>query len=159
MIKTRENLINLKYPEQQIFKNNEDSIDNFKNIKTSEVFIPNENTKSEIPKPTEINTVGSKILSIINHKNLNLSDNDTSSEEQQKNITNDHLESNIKKIINDDLGETETSINLPIKNEKFHEVFSNSIVEEDIKKNAQVPTINQNKMKFFQNYLNNFNSL
>jgi len=163
LIKTHEKPINLKYPEQPIFKNNEntsvikDTIEDFKNTKTSEVFIPNENKITEIPKPTEINTVGSKILSIINHKNLNLSDNDTSSEEQQKNITNDHLESNIKKIIDDDLGESETSINLPIKNEKFHEVFSNSIVEEDITKNAQAPPINQNKMKFFQNYLTNFN--
>ena len=163
LIKTHEIPVNLKYPEQPIFKNNEntsviiDTIDDFKNTKTSEVFIPHENIKSEIPKPTEINTVGSKILSIINHKNLNLSDNDTSSEEQQKNLSNDHLESNIKKIIDNDLGESETSINLPIKNEKFHEVFSNSVVEEDITKNTQLPTMNQNKIKFFQNYLNNFN--
>ena len=127
--------------------------DNIKHTKTSEVFIPN-NNNSELPQPklTENNTVGSKILSIINHKNLNLSDNDTSSEEP-----NDHLESNIKKIIDDDLGESETSINLPVKNEKFHEVFSNSVVEEDINKNIVQPPINQNKLKFFQNYLTNFN--
>ncbi len=131
-----------------------DTIDENKNTKTSEVFLQQQNTENLIPPPklTENNTVGSKILSIINHKNLNLSDNDTSSEEN-----NDHLESNIKKIIDDDLGESETSINLPVKNEKFHEVFSNSIVEEDITKNNKQPSMNQNKIKFFQNYLTNFN--
>ena len=83
-------------------------------------------------------------MSIINHTKFNLSDNDTSSEE------------NIKKN-NNDLGESETSIHLPIKNEKFHEIFSNSIVEEDINKNTKHP-INQNKHKFFKKYLVNFDN-
>jgi hypothetical protein len=137
-----------------------DDIEIYKNTKTSEVFIPNNTENIEKPKLTENNTVGSKILSIINHKNLNFSDNDTSSENledlNENKIKNNNIESDIKKVLENDFEDSETSINLPNKGEKFHEVFSNSIVEEDIKIPSNQFT-NQNKLKFFQNYLTNIN--
>ena len=129
-----------------------------KPIITSDVFILNNENNSDENKhnatenkhnATENVTVGSKILSIINHKNLNLSDNETSSDELEV----EHTDSNIKKIIENDLGESETSLNLQTDN-KFHEVFSNSIIEEDFKK-TKVNPLNQNKTKFFQKYLTN----
>ena len=135
-------------------------IEMYKNTKTSEVFIPNNTENIEKPKLTENNTVGSKILSIINHKNLNFSDDDTSSENLEdlnvNKIKNNNLESDIKKVLENDFEETETSINLPNKEEGFHEVFSNSIVEEDVKKPSNQFT-NQNKLRFFHNYLTNLN--
>ena len=135
-------------------------IEMYKKTKTSEVFIPNNTENIERPKLTENNTVGSKILSIINHKNLNLSDNDTSSENledfNENKIKNINLESDIKKVLENDFEDSETSINLPNKGEEFHEVFSNSIVEEDIKKPSN-QFVNQNKLRFFQNYLTNLN--
>jgi len=137
-----------------------DDIELYKNTKTSEVFIPNNTENIEKPKLTENNTVGSKILSIINHKNLNFSDNDTSSENledlNENKIKNNNIESDIKKVLENDFEDSETSINLPNKEEKFHEVFSNSVVEEDVKIPSNQFT-NQNKLKFFQNYLTNIN--
>lgn len=136
-----------------------DDIEIYKNTKTSEVFIPNNTENIEKPKLTENITVGSKILSIINHKNLNFSDNDTSSENLEdlnKNKIKNNIESDIKKVLENDFEDSETSINLPNKGEKFHEVFSNSIVEEDTKIPSNQFT-NQNKLKFFQNYLTNIN--
>jgi hypothetical protein len=136
-----------------------DDIEIYKNTKTSEVFIPNNTENIEKPKLTENNTVGSKILSIINHKNLNFSDNDTSSENLEdlnENKIKNNIESDIKKVLENDFEDSETSINLPNKGEKFHEVFSNSIVEEDTKIPSNQFT-NQNKLKFFQNYLTNIN--
>jgi hypothetical protein len=130
-----------------------DDIEIYKNTKTSEVFIPNNTENIEKPKLTENNTVGSKILSIINHKNLNFSDNDTSSENLEdlnENKIKNNIESDIKKVLENDFEDSETSINLPNKEEGFHEVFSNSIVEEDVKKPSNQFT-NQNKLKFFQN--------
>ena len=130
----------------------------FKSIATENTENNTENI--EKPKLTENNTVGSKILSIINHKNLNFSDNDTSSENledlNENKIKKNNIESDIRKVLENDFEDSETSINLPNKGEKFHEVFSNSVVEEDVKLPSNQFT-NQNKLKFFQNYLTNIN--
>lgn len=159
----KDNSLNIKDNKLELkmndMNNKIDDIEIYKNTKTSEVFIPNNTENIEKPKLTENNTVGSKILSIINHKNLNFSDNDTSSENLEdlnENKIKNNIESDIKKVLENDFEDSETSINLPNKGEKFHEVFSNSIVEEDIKIPSNQFT-NQNKLKFFQNYLTNIN--
>jgi len=159
-LELEDNKLVSKYNISSDLNNKLNDIEMYKNTKTSEVFIPNNTENIEKPKLTENNTVGSKILSIINHKNLNLSDNDTSSENledlNESKIKNNNLESDIKKVLENDFEDTETSINLQGKGDEFHEVFSNSIVEEDIKKPTNQFT-NQNKLRFFQNYLTNIN--
>jgi hypothetical protein len=159
-VNIKDNKLELKNNVISDLNNKIDDIELYKNTKTSEVFIPNNTENIEKPKLTENNTVGSKILSIINHKNLNFSDNDTSSENledlNENKIKNNNIESDIKKVLENDFEDSETSINLPNKEEKFHEVFSNSVVEEDVKIPSNQFT-NQNKLKFFQNYLTNIN--
>ena len=58
------------------------------------------------------------------------------------------MDSNLKKIINDDLNESETesvtNFKPEISNNKYQEIFSNS----DVEKNENI-----NKNKFFNNYL------
>jgi hypothetical protein len=105
----------------------------------------------------DTNTVGSKILGIINNKDIKLTENITSdkkliTETSANNI--DQNDENIKKIINN-LDETETSI-YNNKNDKFQEVFSNSITKnEDLKTFIPENTgPNKTKAKFFANYLN-----
>jgi len=85
----------------------------------------------------EENTVGSKILNIIKKKHIKLTDNKTSE------ILSS---SNIEKILNYDLNETETSIN---QNGNFQEIFSNN---NNNKIEEKIPEI-QSKDKFFSNYL------
>jgi hypothetical protein len=67
-------------------------------------------------------------------------------------IKQDSINRKINNVLDNDLGDSETSISFR-NNEKFHEVFSNSIIEEDLYKkphNLQ----NKDKAKFFSNYLN-----
>jgi hypothetical protein len=160
ILELKDNNTNLKNDLISDINSKIDDIEIYKNTKTSEVFIPNNTENVDKPKLTENNTVGSKILSIINHKNLNFSDNDTSSENledlNENKVRNTNIESDIKKVLENDFEDSETSINLPNKGEEFHEVFSNSVVEEDIK-NQPTQFTNQNKLRFFQNYLTNLN--
>jgi hypothetical protein len=84
----------------------------------------------------DTNTVGSKILDIINNKEINLSDNITS----DNNLPN----------INEKHNLTETSISYN-KNEKFQEVFSNN---NNLPVLSEKNNIDKKKSKFFANYLN-----
>lgn len=109
--------------------------------KTEKKLEPNETDQQTM------DTVGAKILGIINNKDIKLTDNRTSSEESEKNV-----ETKIKKILDNDLNESETSLsNNP--NDKFNEVFSNSIQKKEVVNNNNNNS-SKNKAKFFANYLN-----
>jgi hypothetical protein len=84
-------------------------------------------------KDTEINdTVGAKILNIINNNNIKLTDNEKNNILQLSHIVN----------------ESETS--MKVNNQTFQEVFSNSVnKEENYNNNGTI----KNKAKFFANYL------
>ena len=97
---------------------------------------------------TTNDTVGAKILGIINNKDIKLTENRTSSEELPVNS----IDPKIKKILEKDLNESETSIsNNP--NHKFQEVFSNSIQKDEVVKETNNNN-SKDKAKFFANYLN-----
>ena len=127
----------------------------------------------------ETNTVGSKILGIINNNNIKLTDesinskinniiseneinnekepiNNIISEKESINEINNETSANnenINKIINN-LDNTDTSI-YNNKNDTFQEVFSNSITKDNNpKSNLPENNINKTKTKFFANYLN-----
>jgi hypothetical protein len=109
--------------------------------KTSDVFVTknNDNTSNKETPKIE-NTVGSQILNIINDKHLNLSDNNTSSEQ--------NIMSSINSIL-DKKNDSETSFNTKQGKDAFHEMFSNSILEEDIINKQPI----QKKTSFFNKYL------
>ena len=125
--------------------------------------------KPVMVEDTNTNTVGSKILGIINNNDIKLTENISSENVIDNKINNalqdldksetsvnnfNNNDEKIQKIINH-LDESETSISHN-KNDKFQEVFSNSITK-DIKNNQTfIPEngINKNKAKFFANYLN-----
>lgn len=89
---------------------------------------------------TSNETVGAKILDIINNKDIKLTENRTSSEELP-----------VNSILEKKLNESDTSIsNNP--NHKFQEVFSNSIQKEEVVKENSKNS--KDKAKFFANYLN-----
>jgi hypothetical protein len=126
----------------------------------------------------ETNTVGSKILGIINNNDIKLTENSNSEDNLIDNKVNDALNdlknksetsdnnisqnnTNINKIINN-IDETDTSI-YNTKNDKFQEVFSNSNTKENINTKEDTNNlkpflpennINKTKEKFFANYLN-----
>jgi hypothetical protein len=82
-------------------------------------------------KDTEINdTVGAKILNIINNNNIKLTDNEKNN------------------ILTNIANESETSIKIN-NNQTFQEVFSNSVNKEENYNNGTI----KNKAKFFANYL------
>lgn len=121
-------------------------------------------------KMEDTNTVGSKILGIINNKDIKLTENITSDNKFIDNKINDalnelenrtetsvnnidHNDEKIKKIINN-LDESETSI-YNNKNDTFQEVFSNSISKaNETKTFLPENNTNKTKAKFFANYLN-----
>jgi hypothetical protein len=112
-------------------------------------FLPQSRINSPLNNETE-KTVGSKILNIINDKELNLTDNKTSS---YLSIPSYNINTKIKNILDVDLAESETSVyHNPKINEKFHEIFSNSVIEEDNENNNIFA--NKDKAKFFSSYLN-----
>lgn len=104
--------------------------------------------------------VNKKILSILNNKDLDLSDYNKTSENKIKQLnvsetSSDKLnhytnmDMNLKKILKNDLVESETeSINNSYKqnNKSYQEIFSNSINNDSINEDT-------NKNKFFNNYL------
>jgi hypothetical protein len=99
--------------------------------------LDNNNHVNNINKDNDdTNTVGSKILDIINNKEINLSDN----------ITSDNILGNTNEKHN--LTETSISYN---KNEKFQEVFSNN---NNLPVLSEKNNIDKKKSKFFANYLN-----
>ena len=67
-------------------------------------------------------------------------------------LKQDSIDRKIKNVLDNDLGDSETSITFK-NNEKFHEVFSNSVVEEDVYKKSNILQ-NKDKAKFFSHYLN-----
>jgi hypothetical protein len=97
------------------------------------------------PKTEESNvTVGSKILEIINNKDIKLTENKTSEH------IPDTLDNKINNIVQN-LDDTETSISLNPK-QNFQEVYSNKD-QMNIQNNIG-PNQNKYKAKFFSNYLN-----
>ena len=101
------------------------------------LLLPNEDT----------NTVGSKILKIINDKNIDLTDNVS----PHNKLINDSITSN--NGINYNNVESETSV-YNTKNDNFQEIFSNGGTIEENKPNLSEKNVNKTKEKFFANYLN-----
>jgi hypothetical protein len=111
--------------------------------------------------------INSKILSILNDNELKLSeDNNVTSEnkiEKKKlsetssdDLITSNMDSNLKKILKNDLGNTETESSVQFKPEnnssKYQEIFSNSNMDEK-SANSQEKNDENNKNKFFNNYL------
>jgi hypothetical protein len=90
-------------------------------------------------------TVGAKILGIINGKTIKLTDNQTDNQTDNKTST----DMRIKKIIENDLNETETSI-CNKNTGHFEEVFSNGDQKEQ-----NIPKNDDSQKTFLNNYLNN----
>ena len=86
-------------------------------------------------------TVGSKILNIINNNNIKISDNTSS------------IIKNKLNLIQENDSETSAFLN---PNEKYQEVFSNSVIEKNMqnKEDKTLSITNKEKSKFFTNYLN-----
>jgi hypothetical protein len=136
----------------------EGMLDDNSDVKTSDNYIPKLEYKPIIDEKekndsSDNNTVGSRILNILNNKDLKLTDNVTSSDNFVQ--LNSNIDNKIKKILENDLGESETSISNNL-NDKYHEVFSNSVVNQNNSVNdtsSMNLTNNKNKTKFFANYL------
>jgi hypothetical protein len=121
--------------------NTEIKVPNESRFNIDSITINGMNAKTQ----TSNETVGAKILDIINNKDIKLTENRTSSEELPVNS----IDPKIKKILEKDLNESDTSVsNNP--NHKFQEVFSNSIQKEEVIKENNT----KDKAKFFANYLN-----
>jgi hypothetical protein len=121
--------------------NTEIKVPNESRFNVDSITINGMNAKTQ----TSNETVGAKILDIINNKDIKLTENRTSSEELPVNS----IDPKIKKILEKDLNESDTSVsNNP--NHKFQEVFSNSIQKEEVIKENNT----KDKAKFFANYLN-----
>lgn len=121
--------------------NTEIKVPNESRFNVDSITINGMNAKTQ----TSNETVGAKILDIINNKDIKLTENRTSSEELPVNS----IDPKIKKILEEDLNESDTSVsNNP--NNKFQEVFSNSIQKEEVIKENNT----KDKAKFFANYLN-----
>ena len=117
--------------------------------------------KSSTDKP-----LNSKILSILNDDNLNLSDDNSTSEkriEKKKlsetstdDLISSNMDSNLKNILKKDLGNTESDSSMQFRPEqnssKYQEIFSNSNNETN-SINSQEKNEEINKNKFFNNYL------
>ena len=109
--------------------------------------------------------LNSKILNIIDDKNIVFSDNVTSekkiekkkklSETSSEGLLSTNMDSNLKKILKNDLAnsETESSVNFKPENSNsnYQEIFSNSNVENLT--NSQQKNEEVSKNKFFNNYL------
>jgi len=109
--------------------------------------------------------LNSKILDILNDKNLELSDNGTSEKKVEKNkklsetsseeLISNNMDSNLKKLIKNDLGNTESESSTNFKPETtkngYQEIFSNSNHENSTNSHQKNEEINKNK--FFNNYL------
>uniref|UniRef100_A0A6C0D9T7 Uncharacterized protein n=1 Tax=viral metagenome TaxID=1070528 RepID=A0A6C0D9T7_9ZZZZ len=125
----------------------EDKHDNKLSLDLSNMKISETSTINN--KHTATNeTVGAKILGIINNNDINLSDNKTS-ELQVSNNTN-NIDTKIKKVLEKDLNDSETSISIN-PDQKYNEVFSNSVNKEEIQNSMTAPS--KDKAKFFANYL------
>ena len=103
-------------------------------------------------KNNESNTVGSKILNIINNNDIKLTDENIELDNLENKTISSSDSKNSKNSNSNTVNESETS-NYNNKNDKFEEIFSNN-------KNNQIKVIpsenntNKNKEKFFANYLN-----
>lgn len=136
-------------------KNNSSSDESFRSSKK-------EQKGGDISSNKDLN---SKILGILDNKNINLSDNLTSekkiekkkklSETSSENLISNTMDSNLRKILKDDLAnsETESSVNFKpeASNSNYQEIFSNSHVENST--NSQQKNEEVSKNKFFNNYL------
>lgn len=125
------------------------SVNNIRNA--SDNNIPNMSDDSNV-------TVGSKILGIINNKDIKLSDDNTSSDYMNSakrpmsnsDLTNGNQNSQQMNNILNGLDDSDTSVSRQ-NNNNFQEVFSNSISKNDSSKPMQGGQ--NNKAKFFANYL------
>lgn len=134
-------------------KNNSSSEESFINRKKEQISGSNSTNKD----------LNSKILGILDNKNINLSDNLTSekkieknkklSETSSENLVSNTMDSNLRKILKDDLANSETESLVNFKpeasNSNYQEIFSNSNVDNSTQqKNEEI-----SKNKFFNNYL------
>lgn len=113
--------------------------------------------------------INNKILNILNNKDLDLSDDNATSDKNVKtrklsetssenlvesNNEYNNMDSNLKKILKNDLGESDTESSFNFKPETqskaYQEIFSNSINDST---NTQQKNDELNKNKFFNNYL------
>tara|TARA_Y100000991_G_scaffold215517_1_gene206267 strand:- start:2843 stop:3700 length:858 start_codon:yes stop_codon:yes gene_type:complete len=136
-------------------KNNSSTDESFRSSKKEQVG-------GDISSNKDLN---SKILGILDNKNINLSDNLTSekkiekkkklSETSSEDLISNTMDSNLRKILKDDLAnsETESSVNFKpeVSNSNYQEIFSNSNVENST--NSQQKNEEVSKNKFFNNYL------
>uniref|UniRef100_A0A6C0IYJ9 Uncharacterized protein n=1 Tax=viral metagenome TaxID=1070528 RepID=A0A6C0IYJ9_9ZZZZ len=124
--------------------------------------------KESMNSPNVSNDLNSKILKILNNGDIQLSDNNTSdkkieknkthkgglSETSSENLITNTMDTNLQKLLKNDLGnsESEASVNFkPEKNKQgYQEVFSNS---HNDTANTQEKNDEVNKNKFFNNYL------
>ena len=136
-------------------KNNSSTDESFRSSKKEQVG-------GDISSNKDLN---SKILGILDNKNINLSDNLTSekkiekkkklSETSSEDLISNSMDSNLRKILKNDLAnsETESSVNFKPEpsNSNYQEIFSNSHVENST--NSQQKNEEVSKNKFFNNYL------
>lgn len=114
---------------------------------------------------TATKELNSKILNIINKGNIQLSDDNNTSEKKieksnklsetsSENLISTNMDSKLQKLLKNDLGESETESSANFKPEKnknsYQEIFSNSNNEST---NTQEKNEEVNKNKFFSNYL------
>jgi hypothetical protein len=121
--------------------------------------------KESMNSPNDLN---SKILNILNKGDIQLSDNNTSdkkieknkthkgdlSETSSENLITNTMDTNLQKLLKNDLGNSESEASVNFKPEKskngYQEVFSNS---HNDTANTQEKNDEVNKNKFFNNYL------
>ena len=104
-------------------------------------------------KNNDSNTVGSKILNIINNNDIKLTDENVELDNLENKIISSSYDSKNSNSKNSNtVNESETS-NYNNKNDKFEEIFSNN-KNNQIKVIASENNTNKNKEKFFANYLN-----
>ena len=114
---------------------------------------------------TATKELNSKILNIINKGNIQLSDDNNTSEKKieksnklsetsSENLISTNMDSKLQKLLKNDLGESETESSANFKPEKnknsYQEIFSNSNNDST---NTQEKNEEVNKNKFFSNYL------
>ena len=124
--------------------------------------------KESMNSPNVSNDLNSKILKILNNGDIQLSDNNTSdkkieknkthkgglSETSSENLITNTMDTNLQKLLKNDLGNSESEASVNFKPEKnkngYQEVFSNS---HNDTANTQEKNDEVNKNKFFNNYL------
>ena len=155
-----------EFSNENTYSNNSKSIETKTKISSSSekmIKKSSENKKSS----TSDKKLNSKILNILDDEDLKLSEENNStsdkkianqkklSETSSDDLISTNMDSQLKKILKDDLGNTDTDSSAQFKPEnnstKYQEIFSNSNAESV---NSQEKSEKINKNKFFNNYLN-----